>query len=75
MFNKIPKPNKRKRLIHNAHAVKKMKTNSSEPLLLVESPVRLIERENNVIYFIKHFLQKEKIFEGKKDQKFYNKIA
>ena len=52
-----------------------MKTNSSEPLLLVKSPVRLIERENNVIYFIKHFLQKEKIFEGKKDQKFYNKIA
>ena len=71
----MPKSNKRKRLIHNARVVKKMKT-SSELLLLVESSVRLIERENNVIYFIKHFLQKEKIFEGKKDQKFFiNKIA
>ena len=71
MFNKIPNSIK-ERLIHNPHAVKKMKTNSSEPLLLA---IRLIEWKNNVIYFIKHFLQKEKIFEGKKDQKFYNKIA
>src|SRR5206468_444531 len=32
----MPKPNKRKRLIQNARAAKKTKTNSSEPLLFIE---------------------------------------
>ena len=49
----MPKPNKRKRLIHNARVVKKMKT-SSEPLLL-------IEQENNVPIPLDFEITKEKL--------------